>query len=62
VFEGNAAHPSQALLGPSAPALRIAIAREWIQPRWRLELASEFGTVQVQFDETGRAALAAPLK
>jgi general secretion pathway protein H len=58
VLEGSDAHPAQVLLGPSAPAVRIAIAREWIQPRWRLELANDDGTVQVEFDEAGRASIA----
>jgi hypothetical protein len=38
--------------------VRVAIAREWIQPRWRLELTSEDGSVRVDFDEAGRSLLA----
>ena len=40
-----------------APPVRMAIAREWVQPRWRLEMTTEDGTVRVDFDETGRARL-----
>jgi len=49
---------AEVLLGPGAPPVRVAIAREWIQPRWRLELTSEDGAVRVDFDEVGRALLA----
>jgi hypothetical protein len=35
----------------------MAIAREWVQPRWRLELATEDASVRLDFDETGRAVL-----
>ena len=55
VLDNGGPQPAQVLLGPGAPPVRIAIAREWIQPRWRLELASEAGSVQVDFDEAGRA-------
>lgn len=58
VLEGSSAHPAQALLGPSAPPLRIAVAREWVQPRWRLELTNDDGSVLVEFDAAGRAAVA----
>lgn len=58
VLDNGGPQPAQVLLGPGAPPARIAIAREWIQPRWRLELTSEDGSVQVDFDEAGRAVLA----
>lgn len=58
VLDGGGPQPAQVLLGPGAPPVRVAIAREWIQPRWRLELVNEDGAVQVDFDEAGRASLA----
>ena len=58
VLDGGGPQPAQVLLGPGAPPVRVAIAREWIQPRWRLELVNEDGTVRVDFDEAGRATLA----
>jgi general secretion pathway protein H len=45
--------PVQALLGPGAPALQVAIAREWVQPRWRLELSNDLASSMIDFDETG---------
>lgn len=57
VLDGGGPQPAQVLLGPGAPPVRVAIAREWIQPRWRLELANEDGAVQVDFDEAGRPSL-----
>jgi general secretion pathway protein H len=59
VLDGGGPQPAQVLLGPGAPPVRMAIAREWVQPRWRLEMTTEDGTVRVDFDETGRARLAA---
>ena len=47
----------QVLLGPGAPALRVPIAREWVQPRWRLELATSTHSTAVEFDDAGRARL-----
>jgi hypothetical protein len=35
----------------------MAVGREWVQPRWRLELVNEDGEVRVEFDEAGRATL-----
>ncbi len=58
VLDNGGPQPAQVLLGPGAPPVRVAVAREWIQPRWRLELTSEDGSVQVDFDEVGRAILA----
>jgi general secretion pathway protein H len=57
VLDGAGPQPAQVLLGPGAPPVRIAIAREWIQPRWRLELVNEDGEIRVEFDEAGRATL-----
>src|SRR5258706_8758711 len=48
----------QVLLGPGAPAVRRAVAREWIQPRWRLELANDIAQIAVDFDETGHGQVA----
>lgn len=50
--------PSQIVLGPGAPPVRIPIAREWIQPRFRLEIANDIAEIAVDFDETGRGTLA----
>jgi general secretion pathway protein H len=49
----------QVLLGPEAPPLRWTIGREWVQPRWRLEMTNDVARVAVEFDETGHAAVAA---
>jgi general secretion pathway protein H len=57
VLDNGGPQPAQVLLGPGAPPVRVAIAREWIQPRWRLELVNEDGEVRMEFDEAGRAAL-----
>jgi general secretion pathway protein H len=55
VLDGGGPQPAQVLLGPGAPPARMAIAREWIQPRWQLELATDSASVRVDFDESGRA-------
>jgi len=57
VLDNGGPQPAQVLLGPGAPPARVAIAREWIQPRWRLELTSEDGSVRIDFDESGRAVM-----
>jgi len=57
VQDGAGPQPAQVLLGPGAPPVRIAIAREWVQPRWRLELSNDEATVRLEFDETGRATV-----
>lgn len=49
--------PSQVLLGPGAPPVRLAIAREWIQPPVRLELATRSAQVAINFDERGRGTV-----
>ncbi len=43
----------QTLMSADAPALRLPIAREWVQPRWRIELADGIASVAVEFDENG---------
>jgi general secretion pathway protein H len=57
VQDGAGPQPAQVLLGPGAPPVRMAIAREWVQPRWKLELSNEQATVRLEFDEAGRASL-----
>ena len=59
VLDNGGPQPAQVLLGPGAPPVRVAVAREWIQPRWQLELTNEDGSVRIDFDETGRAIFAA---
>jgi general secretion pathway protein H len=50
--------PTQALLGPGAPAVQVAVAREWVQPRWRLELSNDLASTTIDFDETGHGTVA----
>lgn len=49
--------PAQILLGPGAPPVRVAIAREWIQSPLRLELATASARVAIDFDERGRGTV-----
>ena len=58
VVDAGRTQAPQVLLGPGAPAVRRAVAREWIQPRWRLELANDVAQVVVDFDETGQGHVA----
>ncbi len=51
--------PSQILLSQGAPAVRRQVAREWVQPRWRLEMQNDIAKVEIDFDENGRGTLAA---
>jgi len=53
----GAERPAQVLLGPGAPPLRVAIAREWIQQPLRLELATASARVAIDFDERGRGTV-----
>jgi general secretion pathway protein H len=48
------------LVSADAPALNVPIAREWVQSRWRMELADGAAVVAVDFDENGVGALATP--
>ena len=57
VLDGGGPQPAQVLLGPGAPPVRVAVAREWIQPRWRLEISNDETTVRLDFDESGRGAV-----
>jgi general secretion pathway protein H len=50
--------PSQVVLGPGAPPVRVPIVREWVQPRWRLELTNDIAQASVAFDEAGRSNVA----
>ena len=56
VFD-DAGKPAQSLLGPGAPAVRVPVTREWIQPRWQLELVNDHASVLITFDEKGQAVL-----
>jgi general secretion pathway protein H len=58
LVDAQGQRPTQIVLGPGAPPLRIPVAREWIQPRFRLEIANDIAEVAVEFDETGRGTLA----
>ena len=49
--------PIQALLGPGAPPVQVAVAREWVQPRWRLELSNDIASSTIDFDETGHGTV-----
>jgi general secretion pathway protein H len=58
LIDARGGQPSQVVLGPGAPPVRIPVAREWIQPRYRLEIENDIAEVAVEFDETGRGTLA----
>jgi general secretion pathway protein H len=50
----------QTLLTQDAPALRLPIAREWVQPRLKIEMADGVSDVIVNFDENGIGRVANP--
>src|SRR5262245_865397 len=58
LFDVQGQRPAQIVLGPGAPPVRVPIAREWIQQRYRLEIANDIAEIAVEFDETGRGTLA----
>ena len=58
VYDPSGGRATQLLLGPGAPPIRVPIGREWIQPRWRLELTSDLAQASVEFDESGRSDVA----
>ncbi len=58
VIDRGSAKPVQVLLGPGAPPVRVPIAREWVQPRLRLELTNDVARVAVEIDESGRSHVA----
>jgi type II secretory pathway pseudopilin PulG len=45
---------SQVRLSRDAPAVRVAPAHEWVQPRWRLEIEDGEAAVALEFDAQGR--------
>lgn len=45
------------LVNSEAPPVRMSAGREWVQPRWRLELGNELASVAVDFDANGRATI-----
>jgi general secretion pathway protein H len=58
VHDPSGGRATQQVLGPGAPPIRMPVAREWVQPRWRLELATDLAQASVEFDETGRSNVA----
>jgi hypothetical protein len=59
VFEGPGdGAATQVILAAGAPPVRVRVLREWIQPRWRLEMSNEIAQVSVAFDESGRSDVA----
>jgi general secretion pathway protein H len=48
---------TRTLVNAQAPALSVPAAKEWVQPRWRLELANEQTSVAIEFDANGHADL-----
>jgi general secretion pathway protein H len=59
VFENGATRPTQVILAAGAAPIRLPVAREWVQPRWRLELVSDSARVALDFDESGRGRVVA---
>lgn len=57
LFAVGGQRPSQVLLAPGAPPVRLPIGREWIQPPMRLELATRAAQVAIDFDERGRGTV-----
>jgi general secretion pathway protein H len=57
LFPSGSSRPSQIILGPGAPPVTLAIAREWVQPAVRLELATAAAKVAIDFDERGRGTV-----
>lgn len=62
VFEGAAVDgngsATQVILGAGAPLVRVRVVREWIQPRWRIEMSTDSAQASVAFDENGRSDVA----
>jgi type II secretion system protein H len=54
LYEAGRNAPTQVLLGPGAPPLRIAVAREFVQSPWRLEIENDIGRATLDIDEAGR--------
>jgi general secretion pathway protein H len=55
LYEAGRNTPTQVLLGRGAPPLRIAVAREFIQSPWRLEIENEVGRATLDVDEAGHS-------
>lgn len=53
----GAGRATQVLLGPGAPPLRLEVGREWVQPRWQLELVNDLASTTIDFDETGHGSV-----
>ncbi len=49
---------ARTLIGSDAPPLSVPVAREWVQPPWRLELTTDRASVSVDFDAKGHATVA----
>ena len=49
---------ARTLIGSDAPPLSVPVAREWVQPPWRLELTTDRASVTVDFDAKGHATVA----
>lgn len=62
VFEGAGAAgdgtATQVVLGAGAPPVRVRVVREWIQPRWRIEMSTDIAQASLAFDENGRSDVA----
>lgn len=62
VFEGADVNgngtATQLVLGAGAPPVRVRVVREWIQPRWRIEMSTDIAQASVAFDENGRSDVA----
>jgi hypothetical protein len=58
IYEGAAKEPSQVIMAAGAAPIRLPVAREWIAPSWRLELATDAGRAVVDIDPAGRSHVA----
>jgi general secretion pathway protein H len=56
-FSGNGT-ATQVILGAGAPPVRVRVVREWIQPRWRIEMSTDIAQASVSFDGNGRSDVA----
>ncbi len=48
---------SRTLVNADAPPVHVSAGREWVLPRWRLELGTELASVAVEFDANGHAGV-----
>jgi general secretion pathway protein H len=58
IYQGASTQPTQVILADGAPPVRLPIAREWISPPWRIEMANDAGHVAVDIDSAGRTHVA----